>query len=123
MLARWRVASRCRGQEIMERHAFSAAHFTTLDRKWSVITVSQLGKTAPDAFVVVVNDQDQHALWQAGLDVPSGWQRASAVMSAGECLAVIAGSWLDMTPASVRAGRVRAVAVAVAGGGGAGAGA
>ena len=25
--------------------------------------------------VVVVNDQDQHALWQAGLDVPPGWRR------------------------------------------------
>ena len=40
-------------------------------------TASQPGETAPDAFVVVVNDQDQHALWRAGLNVPSGWRRAA----------------------------------------------
>ena len=66
--------------------------------------MDQSGDTASNAFVVVVNDQDQHALWRAGLDVPAGWRRGSAVMSSGECLAAIAGSWPDVTPASVRAG-------------------
>ncbi len=69
-----------------------------------VAAVNQPGETAPEAFVVVVNDEDQHALWQAELDVPPGWRRGSAVMSRSECLAAIAGSWPDVTPASVRAG-------------------
>jgi amino acid adenylation domain-containing protein/thioester reductase-like protein len=60
--------------------------------------------TTPDAFVVVVNDQDQRALWRAGLDVPSGWRRASAVMAQGECLAAIDRGWPDIAPASVRTG-------------------
>ena len=65
-------------------------------------TVNQPEGAAPEAFLVVVNDEDQHALWQAGLDLPSGWERGSAVMSSGECLAAIARSWPDVTPASVR---------------------
>jgi amino acid adenylation domain-containing protein/thioester reductase-like protein len=51
---------------------------------------------------VVVNDQDQHALWEPGLDLPPGWRRRSAVMSRSECLAAIDGSWPDIAPASVR---------------------
>jgi amino acid adenylation domain-containing protein/thioester reductase-like protein len=75
-----------------------------------VATVIRSGETAPDAFVVVVNGQDQRALWQAGLDLPAGWRRASAVMSGSECLAAIDASWPDVTPASVRAGAAGAAA-------------
>jgi amino acid adenylation domain-containing protein/thioester reductase-like protein len=75
-----------------------------------VATVIRSGETAPDAFVVVINGQDQRALWQAGLDLPAGWRCASAVMSGSECLAVIDASWPDVTPASVRAGAAGAVA-------------
>ena len=74
--------------------------------------------TTPDAFVVVVNDQDQRALWRAGLDVPSGWRRASAVMARGECLTAIDRGWPDIAPASVRA---RAAREPREGGGGGGA--
>ena len=66
--------------------------------------MNQPGQAAPEAFVVVVNDQNQHALWQAGLDVPPGWRSSSAVMPRSECLAAVAASWHDVTPASVRAG-------------------
>ena len=71
--------------------------------------VNQPDGPAPDAFVVVVNDEDQHALRQAGLGVPSGWRASTAVMSRAACLAAIAGSWPDVTPASVRAGAAGAV--------------
>jgi amino acid adenylation domain-containing protein/thioester reductase-like protein len=71
-----------------------------------VNAINQPGETAPEAFFVVVNDDDQHALWQAGLAVPPGWRRGSAVMSRSECLAAVARSWPDVTPASVRAGAV-----------------
>ena len=47
---------------------------------------------------MVVNDQDQHALWQAGLGPPPGWRRASAVLPRSECLAAIDGSWLGRRP-------------------------
>jgi amino acid adenylation domain-containing protein/thioester reductase-like protein len=68
-----------------------------------VVAKSQPDAT-PDAFVVVVNDQDQRALWRAGLGVPSGWRRASAVMARDECLAAVDRDWPDIAPASVRAG-------------------
>ena len=71
--------------------------------------MNQPDEPAPAAFVVVVNDEDQHALWQAGLDVPSGWRAGSAVMSRDACLAAIAGSWPDVTPASVRVSSAEAV--------------
>jgi amino acid adenylation domain-containing protein/thioester reductase-like protein len=71
-----------------------------------VATASQPEEAATDAFVVVVNDQDQHALWRAGLAVPSGWRRASAAMARSECLAAIERAWPDIAPASVRAGAV-----------------
>jgi amino acid adenylation domain-containing protein/thioester reductase-like protein len=64
----------------------------------------------PDAFVVVVNDQDQRALWRAGLALPSGWRRASAVMARGDCLAAIDRGWPDIAPASVRVAGVVGVA-------------
>ena len=46
--------------------------FRTLHGKLLVATVIRSGETAPDAFIVVVNGQDQRALWQAGLDLPAG---------------------------------------------------
>jgi amino acid adenylation domain-containing protein/thioester reductase-like protein len=61
-------------------------------------------RATQEDFVVVVNDEEQRALWRAELDVPAGWRRGSAIMSAQECLAAIDGSWPDVTPASVRVG-------------------
>jgi len=66
--------------------------------------MNELDQTAPDAFVVAVNDEGQHALWQAGADLPAGWRRGSPVMSRSDCLAAIDGAWADMTPVSARAG-------------------
>ena len=43
--------------------------------------VSDPGKITRDLFAVVVNDQGQHALWPAELDLPEGWQRQSDGMS------------------------------------------
>src|SRR3984957_6338432 len=63
----------------------------------------QSGET-PDAFVVVVNDEGQHALWQAELDVPRGWRRQSPVMSRRQCLEAVEGAWRDLAPLAARAG-------------------
>jgi amino acid adenylation domain-containing protein/thioester reductase-like protein len=74
----------------------------TLHRKYVVTIADQSGET-PDAFVVVVNDLGQHALWQAELDVPRGWRRHSPVMSKSQCLGAVEGSWKDIAPLTARA--------------------
>jgi uncharacterized protein YbdZ (MbtH family) len=48
--------------------------------------VSDPGKTTQGALAVAVNDRGQHALWQAGLDLPPGWRRESEGMSRQACL-------------------------------------
>ena len=66
------------------------------------MTIAGQSDDTPDAFVVVVNEQGQHALWQAELDVPRGWHRQSPVMSKSRCLAAVDAGWQDMTPLSAR---------------------
>jgi amino acid adenylation domain-containing protein/thioester reductase-like protein len=67
------------------------------------VTIVDQPDETPDAFVVVVNNLGQHALWQAGLDVPPGWRRRSSAMSRSQCLEAIEGSWIDMAPVTTRA--------------------
>ena len=65
--------------------------------------VNDPGKTTANAFVVVVNDHGQQALWQAELDLPAGWRRQSAAGPRRACLDAIADAWQDIAPASVHA--------------------
>ena len=67
------------------------------------MTIADQSGETPDAFVVVVNDLGQHALWQAELDVPRGWRRNSPVMSSSQCLEAVEGSWKDIAPLTARA--------------------
>ena len=67
------------------------------------MTIADQSGETPDAFVIVVNDLGQHALWQAELDVPRGWRRQSPVMSRSQCLEAVAGSWRDIAPLTARA--------------------
>ena len=62
------------------------------------MTIADQSGETPDAFVIVVNDLGQHALWQAELDVPRGWRRQSPVMSRSQCLEAVASSWRDIAP-------------------------
>jgi amino acid adenylation domain-containing protein/thioester reductase-like protein len=66
------------------------------------VTIDDQASETPDAFVIVVNDLGQHALWQAELDVPRGWRRQSPVMSRRQCLEAVDGSWKDISPLTVR---------------------
>ena len=66
------------------------------------MTIADQSGETPDAFVIVVNDLGQHALWQAELDVPRGWRRQSPVMSRSQCLEAVAGSWRDIAPLTAR---------------------
>ena len=67
------------------------------------MTIDDQASETPDAFVIVVNDLGQHALWQAELDVPRGWRRQSPVMSRKQCLEAVEGSWKDIAPLTARA--------------------
>ena len=78
-------------------------HFRTLHGKSFVTNKAQHRETAPDAFVVVVNDLGQHAMWQSALPVPAGWRRQSGVLSRGDCLAAIDVAWRNIVPASLTA--------------------
>jgi MbtH protein len=54
------------------------------------------------AYLVLVNDEDQHSLWPADIDVPAGWQVALTASGRQECLDHIEAHWTDMRPASLR---------------------
>src|ERR1700722_14706127 len=65
-------------------------------------TVDNQGNITGNAFVVLVNDRGQHALWQAGISRPAGWRQQSAAMSRQACLDAIAAGSPDMAPAGTR---------------------
>lgn len=53
-------------------------------------------------YVVVVNDEEQHAIWLNGMDVPIGWKKLDIIGSKEECLKYINEHWTDMRPLSLR---------------------
>ncbi|RLL65869.1 MbtH family protein [Streptomyces sp. Z26] len=58
----------------------------------------------PDGtFLVLVNDEHQHALWPAFAPVPAGWREAHPAASRDECLAYVERHWTDLRPASLAA--------------------
>jgi len=55
-----------------------------------------------DEYVVVVNDEEQFSIWQAGREVPAGWSEVGFRGSKADCLAHIDTVWTDMRPRSLR---------------------
>ncbi|QEU96355.1 MbtH family protein [Streptomyces kanamyceticus] len=53
-------------------------------------------------YLVLVNDEEQHSLWPATIEVPAGWRTAHGADSRAECLAYIERTWTDMRPAGLR---------------------
>ncbi|MBB6552545.1 MbtH family protein [Nonomuraea rubra] len=53
------------------------------------------------SYLVLVNDENQHSLWPAGLDVPAGWRVALEAGPRGACLEYIETHWTDLRPASL----------------------
>jgi len=53
-------------------------------------------------YAVVVNDEEQYSIWQAGRDLPAGWRTDGFTGTEDECLAYIDETWTDMRPASLR---------------------
>ncbi|WP_089102479.1 MbtH family protein [Streptomyces hyaluromycini] len=54
-------------------------------------------------YKVLVNDENQHSLWPAWIDVPAGWTVAFGEAGRQACLAWIEENWTDIRPASLLA--------------------
>lgn len=58
---------------------------------------------SPDTtFEVVINDQQQYAIWPAYKAVPAGWQKVGVIGDRAHCLVHIGEAWTDMRPRSLR---------------------
>jgi MbtH protein len=58
---------------------------------------------SPDArFAVLVNHEEQYALWPADRQVPGGWRPTDMVGTGDECDAYLERVWTDMRPKSLR---------------------
>lgn len=56
----------------------------------------------PDAaYMVLVNDENQHSLWPVTVDVPAGWTVAHPSDIREACLGFIENNWTDMRPRSL----------------------
>jgi MbtH protein len=58
--------------------------------------------SAPDAYQVVVNDEEQFSVWPADRAVPAGWLATGVRGSKESCLLHIGDVWVDMRPRSLR---------------------
>ncbi|MEH6373996.1 MbtH family protein [Streptomyces sp. KLMMK] len=52
-------------------------------------------------YLVLVNEENQHSLWPAGIDVPAGWTTVHGKDTRAACLDYIERTWTDMRPASL----------------------
>ena len=55
-----------------------------------------------EAFVVLINDEEQHSLWPAQKSIPAGWRIVGPRGSKAECLEYVERVWTDITPLTVR---------------------
>ncbi|MBF8189185.1 MbtH family protein [Nonomuraea sp. K274] len=56
------------------------------------------------SYLVLVNDENQHSLWPAGIDVPAGWRVVLEPRPRDTCLAYVETHWTDLRPASLLRG-------------------
>ncbi|MFD3412874.1 MULTISPECIES: MbtH family protein [Streptomyces] len=54
-------------------------------------------------FHVLVNDERQHSLWPAFVEVPAGWNVVVSDSTRQTCLDYIEENWTDLRPASLAA--------------------
>jgi MbtH protein len=53
-------------------------------------------------YKVVMNQEEQFALWPANLIIPAGWSETGQSGTKAECLAYVKEAWTDLTPLSLR---------------------
>jgi MbtH protein len=54
------------------------------------------------AYIVLINSEEQHSLWPAHKAIPAGWRQVGPTGSKAECLEYVEKAWTDITPLSVR---------------------
>lgn len=60
----------------------------------------------PEAdYLVLVNEENQHSLWPAFADVPTGWAIAHGKASRRACVDYIDRNWTDLRPSTALAAR------------------
>ncbi|MGH3692818.1 MAG: MbtH family protein [Pseudonocardiaceae bacterium] len=52
-------------------------------------------------YLVLRNDEGQHSLWPAYIEVPAGWETVHGETSRQECLDYVSEHWTDMRPNSL----------------------
>lgn len=52
-------------------------------------------------YLVLINDEGQHSLWPALIEVPAGWTVAHPSDTRSACLEYINQHWTDMRPQSL----------------------
>ena len=52
-------------------------------------------------FLVLVNSENQHSLWPAGITVPQGWRIVHDTDTRAACLEYVETHWTDLRPASL----------------------
>jgi MbtH protein len=52
-------------------------------------------------YLVLVNDERQHSLWPAAIDVPAGWRVVHGPDARQPCLDYVEVNWTDMRPKSL----------------------
>lgn len=63
---------------------------------------SNLLDRADTLFSVVVNHEEQHALWPSQKAIPPGWRSTGAAGSRDHCLEYVRANWKDLRPLSLR---------------------
>jgi uncharacterized protein YbdZ (MbtH family) len=54
-------------------------------------------------YLVLVNDENQHSLWPAWIEVPAGWSAVHGADTRPGCLDYVEANWTDIRPASLLA--------------------
>ena len=58
--------------------------------------------SAEPSHAVVVNDEEQYSVWDAGRPPPGGWRRTGFTGTRADCLEHIERVWTDQRPRGVR---------------------
>jgi MbtH protein len=65
------------------------------------VTVNNPFDDEDGTFHVLVNDEGQHSLWPAFVDVPAGWSTVLASTTRQSCIDYVNERWVDMRPRSL----------------------
>lgn len=53
-------------------------------------------------YIVLINEEGQHSLWPAAMNIPAGWSVALSASDRQTCMTYITTHWQDLRPQSIR---------------------